>query len=485
MSRTYQPSLDAAPAPEAESEPASIFTQWFGNAAAAEQVSGGAAEEDDGWGIGSFFSGVADDALSLGGDLVDGASDIGTGLWEGAGEAWDGATELGGELIDDAKEFGGELLVDTVRWAEESGVADTVVHGVGDALDGIEDAVEFVGDVGSDVVDAGGDALDWIGGVVDDALDEGGELLDWASETAQPLLDEASELVSPLIEEGGEVLDWVIDQGSDLLGPLVETGGELIDFVVEEGTELVQPLLDAGSDALDWAITEGAELLAPALELGEDVLDWVVEQGSGIWAWGADLFNKGGELWEDITEIFGADTENAGSIEEALSEDQMKFLRELYGDSLDLSQVRYTRDGLTPQIAGAPNTVGNTINLVSKWGPQIFDENGKITSEGMELVIHELAHVWQYQNDGWDYMPEAIWANAYHTVVDGDRNKAYEYDTSMEWTQMNPEQQGHAVEHAGYLMWRQSQGEKLNDEELQTLKDHQKYIDALRRGEGA
>lgn len=454
MARTWQPAQNttaAPPAPSVEAESPGLF-ELMGNAFAASQLSasGGAGVEEDsgGWGFGGL------------GDLWDAGTSLAGGLVEDA-------VDLGGELVDDAADFGGELLVDAVEYAEDSGLADAVVHGIGDTLDGVEGAVEFVSGVGEGIVDTGGDVVDWF------------------VDTGTPLLEDAGELVSPLIEEGGEVLDWVVDEGSEWLSPILETGGELVDLVVDEGAELVAPLIDAGEEAITWALDAGADLLGPALDLGSDVFGWLMDRGSELTDSIGDLWNKGGEVLEDIAEIFGADTENAGPLSDAMSEEQLAFLHELYGDSLDLSQVRYTRDGLTPMIAGAPNTVGNTINLVSKWGPDIFDENGQITPEGMELVIHELAHVWQYQNDGWDYMPEAIWANAYHTVVDGDRDEAYRYDTSMDWEGMNPEQQGHAVEKAGYLLWRQSQGEVLTADELADLEAHQKYLDALRAGQGA
>ena len=452
MARTYQPaenSTAAPPAPSVEAESPGLF-ELMGNAFAATQLSasGGAGEDSGGWGFGGL------------GDLWDEGTS-----W--AGGVVDDAAELGSGLVDDAMDFGGELLVDAVEYAEDSGLADTVVHVIGDAMDGAEDAIDFVAGVGSDVADLGSDVIDWV------------------AETGAPLVEEAQEFVAPLIDAGGGLLDWVVDQGSSLIGPLLERGGELVDLVVDRGTELISPLIDAGSEAIDWALDQGADLLGPALDLGSDIFGWVMDRGSELTDSIGDLWNKGGEVLEDIAEIFGADTENAGPLSDAMSEDQLAFLHELYGDSLDLSQVRFTRDGLTPMIAGAPNTTGNTINLVSKWGPDIFDENGQITSEGMELVIHELAHVWQYQNDGWDYMPEAIWANAYHTVVDGDRDEAYRYDTSMDWEGMNPEQQGHAVEKAGYLLWRQSQGEVLTADELKTLGEHQKYVDAVRAGQGA
>jgi len=77
-----------------------------------------------------------------------------------------------------------------------------------------------------------------------------------------------------------------------------------------------------------------------------------------------------------------------------LTADEIAMLRPVYGDSIDYQSVRVKvgprgileKFGRTKDCAGV--TVGNTIYLKS----------GKDRDSG--LLVHEMAHVWQYQNGG-------------------------------------------------------------------------------------
>lgn len=454
---------------------------------------------DSGGGGGGFFSGLSMPDISMPDISMPDISlpDISMPDIPSPGEAWDGVT---GWAHDQA--------VDTVEWLEESGTADRATELIGDGLnlleDGVDtvgDGIDFLGEVGEDAVEGAGEIFDW---AVDNgtellapAIEAGGDALDWAIEGGGELLDRAadagsgfvdwvadngSELLGPVLDAGGEALDFVVDGGKELLEPVVRHGSDFLDWAAESGRELLDPVLDAGSDVLDWAVQEGTELLQPALDLGGDVLDWVIEGGSDLMNRGQELLEDGGELMEDIGELFGIESDDSGMLTDRLSPEQQEFLEGYFGDSLDLSVVRFSRDNIV--ASGAPNNIGNQVNLRSKWGPDIFDEDGNITDQGMELVIHELTHTTQYQNDGWDYAPEALWSNLEAWVTTGDRNNAYTVDTNMDWADMNPEQQAHAIEHHGYLSWRQAQGEELTDAELAELEEHEKYYDEMRAGRG-
>ena len=60
-----------------------------------------------------------------------------------------------------------------------------------------------------------------------------------------------------------------------------------------------------------------------------------------------------------------------------------------------------------------------------------------------ELLIHEMAHVWQHQNGGSDYMSEALWSQEY--------GHGYDWQASVPgtaWEDLEPEQQAELLEDA-------------------------------------
>ena len=57
----------------------------------------------------------------------------------------------------------------------------------------------------------------------------------------------------------------------------------------------------------------------------------------------------------------------------------------------------------------------------------------------METLIHEMGHVWQYQNGGLAYIPESLWAQLKAAVSGKNRNAAYDWrtvhDAKVPWEQ--------------------------------------------------
>jgi hypothetical protein len=127
-----------------------------------------------------------------------------------------------------------------------------------------------------------------------------------------------------------------------------------------------------------------------------------------------------------------------------LSDTEKELFEDIYGDSVDLDQVRVKRGGLAS--VGAARTVGNTIYLPDHY----FDASGNLTADGRETLAHEMGHVWQNQNGGGDYMHKALWAQAKAAVGSGSRNGAYDWVTAanagVAFEDLNPEQQAHVIE---------------------------------------
>jgi hypothetical protein len=126
---------------------------------------------------------------------------------------------------------------------------------------------------------------------------------------------------------------------------------------------------------------------------------------------------------------------------------EIAYAKDVFKDSVDYSQITITRDSMFS--AGAPKTLGNTIHLRSDWGHFIGDSM-QLTQGGQETLIHEMGHVWQYQNGGLAYIPESLWAQFKGFIGAGSRGAAYDWREAdragLPWEKWNPEQQAAAIE---------------------------------------
>ena len=125
---------------------------------------------------------------------------------------------------------------------------------------------------------------------------------------------------------------------------------------------------------------------------------------------------------------------------------EIASLRSVYGDSIDYSQVRIKEGNVGLfGASGRPFTHGNTIYIPQDW----LDKHPN-AADRSELLVHEMAHVWQHQNGGTDYMSEALGGQWF-----GD---GYNFGKGLSegkgWADLNPEQQAELLEkafEAGYL----------------------------------
>lgn len=139
-----------------------------------------------------------------------------------------------------------------------------------------------------------------------------------------------------------------------------------------------------------------------------------------------------------------------GSLERGLTSEEIEYLRPVFGKSIDYSKIRVVRGNIGS--VGASKVLGNTIYLEDFWGDNaVFQKDGRsITKEGLVLLSHEVTHVWQFQNGGWEYAPAALWANFWAAITTGNRNNAYNWrephNARVPWSKWNPEQQAKAME---------------------------------------
>ena len=118
-----------------------------------------------------------------------------------------------------------------------------------------------------------------------------------------------------------------------------------------------------------------------------------------------------------------------------LNAKEREHLQSIYGDSLDYSSIRIHRGGVKDAIGVDPQAVGNDIFLKDS----AFEADGTLTENGLDLLAHEAAHSWQFQNDGAGYISGALLS-----YVD-DRDAAYDYGAALEeltpWEELTPDQQ--------------------------------------------
>ncbi|MDP3900782.1 MAG: hypothetical protein Q8Q38_00350 [bacterium] len=143
-----------------------------------------------------------------------------------------------------------------------------------------------------------------------------------------------------------------------------------------------------------------------------------------------------------------------------LSEEEKELAQFVYGDAVDLSKVHivfhswYARD--------ASKTIGNTVHMK-------YPEAKLATYE--TTLIHELAHVWQYQQHGWGYIPKSLTAQLLAFLRTGSRNSAYNWEERIaegaSWEEMNPEEQAEAV--TAYFQYSKLQGKEGERDKLACL----------------
>jgi hypothetical protein len=158
------------------------------------------------------------------------------------------------------------------------------------------------------------------------------------------------------------------------------------------------------------------------------------DMGMGLWkATGQNVVDAalllGGRALSAVQTLIGVEPPGR-----KLSESEIAALREVYGDSIDYDAVRIKEgDAGLFSLNDRPFCHGNTVYMKDK----------TITDE---LLIHEMAHVWQHQNGGSDYMSEALWSQEY-----GHGYKWKESVPGTAWEDLEPEQQAELLEEAyGY-----------------------------------
>lgn len=173
------------------------------------------------------------------------------------------------------------------------------------------------------------------------------------------------------------------------------------------------------------------------------------------------------------------------SAKRSLREDELALAHRVFGSSLDPRPVRIYRDHLFSVYA--PKALGNGVHLKSSWG-HFVGEGLRLSPRGEACLVHELVHVWQYQNGGLRYIAGSLWAQQHAVITEGSRSGAYRWRRAHEagraWARWNPEQQAQLVEDQFCAQRRLEAGQPASgDAALVQLAVP--YLEELRAGRGA
>lgn len=112
-----------------------------------------------------------------------------------------------------------------------------------------------------------------------------------------------------------------------------------------------------------------------------------------------------------------------------LSKEEIELAKTVYGDSIDYARVRIDEAPKLVPARGVAAYVGvNTINFVKE--------------KTDTLYIHELIHIWQYQNLGSIYIPRALRAQRTNEGYNYNGNEGLAFAEGQSILTFNYEQQG-------------------------------------------
>ncbi len=140
----------------------------------------------------------------------------------------------------------------------------------------------------------------------------------------------------------------------------------------------------------------------------------------------------------------GAGGEPEPGKDRGLTDDEIAAARTMYGDKIDYSKVKViTGENMTfwgkiLTNGGAAVTWGNTIYFPN-------DENKKSLynfEAQSDWMVHEMGHVYQYQENGWGYVPKSVWEQ----LTEGKAAYTYEIEPGKEFGRYGVEQQATIIQ---------------------------------------
>ena len=247
--------------------------------------------------------------------------------------------------------------------------------------------------------------------------------------------DDVTDAVSNVVSDAGDL----ISDGADAVGGAVSDAAGAVagaaESVWNQETDAIETFADGIFSAGKGVFQDLYEAGGKMGEGFEDLFEGNI--GDAFSDWGSGLFQGFLQTPFDAALMIGARgvsaIETAVGVEPVgrkLTDEEIKELRKVFGDSLDYSKIR-VKEGDDLMTIGAARTIGDTIYI----------PEGKLTPD---LLVHESTHVWQYQHGGDDYMGEALYGQTF--------GEGYDYqqgiDEGKSWSELNPEQQAELIQQA-------------------------------------
>lgn len=223
-----------------------------------------------------------------------------------------------------------------------------------------------------------------------------------------------------------DVVEERIQAAGDAVADLIETAGNAVHDATVPWPGGIVP----GVTNLAGAVVKGLFGVAGAAAGG--VLKIVtgrpragaIDIGSSI---AGALIVFGGTLLALVQRVFFL--QNG---ETRLTSEEAARLREVFGDSLSLYNIRVIRGrGGIFDLSGRAFTLGNTIYMKRETRPSV--------------LVHECVHVWQYQNLGPRYAADALAAQLVHGMSAYDWREE-EGRGHATWRELNREAQAEHIE---------------------------------------
>jgi hypothetical protein len=398
----------------------------------------------------------------------------------------------------------GTITVDGKQVDVEFWFGEDFVDAVGDAGKAIgnaaSDAVDAIGGAASDAVDAvgsaAGDVVDYAGTAARDVVYSLGDVV---KEAGMGLIDGVGMFMRGFAVDffGGTVINLMQGRFADAfesmtrgldnmvfqaprrifngalegVGHWVKTatyllpekaGGAFMREVIDRGVDSVRSVANGAIDIVRNTALMPLRIVGDfEHDMGEALKHWARgDIGGGFEHFGMAFVHPfetaAGTVVDDVMiaaqaggNVFG----NVFGIHEpsrGLSKDEREFLKQTYGDSLNLEDIRVHRGNLTHELGMAPHTVGNDIYLPDEGPNNCFNADGSLNEQGRMTLVHEAFHVYQAQHGGNGYIHEALEAQVGGIVDSGNRNAAYNWLPALRsgkpFDEWNPEQQAELIE---------------------------------------